>query len=68
MERFRRQERLGRLVAQTKKVQSPDLIQGLITRRNITIVSSCREELVNINQVDAGIGGDEEDDSARILV
>ena len=49
-------------MAQTKAVQSPDLIQGLITRRNITIVSSCREKLGNIDLVDAAIEGGEEDD------
>ena len=69
MDRFRRQEKLDRLAAQRKKGQSPDPIQGLKTGGNITSASSWKEtpaeeglKAVNINPVNAGIEGGEEDD------
>ena len=67
-ERFRRQERLGRLLAQGRTGQSPDPIQGLKIRGNITTVSSYKGELVNINLADVGIDVDEEDDDWSVQV
>jgi len=43
--------------------QSPNQIQELRTRGNITTVSSYKGELVNISPADVGISVDAEDDS-----
>jgi hypothetical protein len=68
MDRFRRQERLDRSVGQRKTSQSLDLTRGLKTGGNITAASSWKETLpeeglkaVNINSVNAGIEGGEDD-------
>jgi len=68
MDRFRRQERLDRSVAQRKKSQSLDLTRGLKTGGNITAASSWKEtptakefKAVNINSANAGIEGGEDD-------
>ncbi len=67
-ELFRRQERLGRLVALGKTSQSPDLIQESATGKNLTTASSWKEtpteelKAVNITLANVDIGGDEEDD------
>ncbi|MFQ5836436.1 MAG: hypothetical protein ACE5HG_01130 [Candidatus Bathyarchaeia archaeon] len=75
MDRFRRQERLDRLVAQRKTGQSLGLIQGLKTGGNITTASSWKEtpaeeglKAVNINPANAGIEGGEEDDGWSVQV
>ena len=69
MDRFRKQERLDRLVARRKTKQSPASIQGLKTGGNITTASSWEEtpteerlKAVNINPTNAGIEAGEEDD------
>ncbi len=72
-ERFRRQEKSDRLVAQRKTSQSLGSIQGLKTGGNITAASSWKETLtekelkeVNINPANAGIEAGEEDDSRSV--
>lgn len=68
MDRFRRQERLDRSVGQRKISQSLDLTRGLKTGGNTTAASSWKEtppeeglKAVNINSVNAGIEGGEDD-------
>ncbi|MFQ5836340.1 MAG: hypothetical protein ACE5HG_00630 [Candidatus Bathyarchaeia archaeon] len=67
-ERFRRQEKLGHLVPLREEGKSPNQIQGLRTRGNITTVSSYKGELVNLIQADVGIRVDTEDDSSSVGV